>query len=195
MAGNRKDDKERSAYEVRRKKMIGAVAIVLAILFLIWTIAGSMMFSFADEAKAVSGADVKAQYADSGSVMRGIWVSTVGSMDYPRDPTTSAESLKAQADAVIDDCYKLGMNTIFLQVRPAADAFYKSSYYPWSRYLTGVQGQAPADGFDPLAYWVQKAHEKGIELHAWINPYRITTSASDWAKLSDDNPAKAAYSD
>lgn len=65
MAGNRKDDKERSAYEVRRKKMIGAVAIVLAILFLIWTIAGSMMFSFADEAKAVSGADVKAQYADS----------------------------------------------------------------------------------------------------------------------------------
>lgn len=193
MAGNRKND-ERTAYEVRRRRMISIIAVILAILFLGWTIAGSVL-TFADE-RSVSGADVKTQSIQAdGTEMRGIWVSTVGSLDYPSRQTADADSLKAQADAVINDCYDMGMNAIFLQVRPAADAFYKSSYYPWSRYLTGTQGQAPDDGFDPLAYWVEKAHEKGIELHAWINPYRITTSSGDWARLSDNNPAKGAYND
>ncbi|MGI6206470.1 MAG: family 10 glycosylhydrolase [Anaerovoracaceae bacterium] len=191
-----KNDNGKNAVEARKKRVIAVIAVVLAALFLVWTIAGSMMFSFGDDSSDSTSVSTQSSSSDSSnSEMRGIWVSTVASLDYPTTQTTSAESLKAQADQVINDCYNMGMNAIFLQVRPASDAFYESSYYPWSKYLTGTQGQAPSDGFDPLEYWVEKAHEKGIELHAWINPYRITTSEGGWEELSDDNPAKGAYND
>ncbi|MCD7778695.1 MAG: family 10 glycosylhydrolase, partial [Clostridiales bacterium] len=126
--------------------------------------------------------------------MRGIWVSTVVNLDYPTTPTASADSLKAQADEVIAGCAGMGINNIFLQVRPSSDAFYSSSVYPWSSYLTGTQGTAPEDGFDPLEYWVSACHAKGIKLHAWINPYRVTVSNdesdTEYNKLADNNPAK-----
>ncbi len=173
-------------YEVRRKRRISIVAIILAVLFLLWTVAGSLMVTYAGT--------VSAQASSSASEMRGIWVSTVYGLDYPNTKTTDSGALRAQADAVIADCAKMGMNTIFLQVRPMSDAFYPSAYYPWSKYLTGTQGQAPSDGFDPLAYWVEQAHNQGIELHAWINPYRIATSEADWNSLADNHPAKSTYS-
>lgn len=122
--------------------------------------------------------------------LRGIWVSTVINLDYPAKPTADADHLMAEADAILDDAAALGMNAVFLQVRPCADAFYESDIYPWSVYLTGEQGQAPTDGFDPLAYWVKAAHKRGLELHAWINPYRITRAAAEWDKLAADHPAK-----
>lgn len=122
--------------------------------------------------------------------LRGIWVSTVINLDYPAKPTADADQLMAEADAILDDAAALGMNAVFLQVRPCADAFYESDIYPWSVYLTGEQGQAPTDGFDPLAYWVKAAHKRGLELHAWINPYRITRAAAEWDKLAADHPAK-----
>ena len=75
-------------------------------------------------------------------------------------------------------------------MRPCADALYKSEIYPWSIYLTGQQGVAPNSGFDPLAYWVEGAHKRGLELHAWINPYRITKSLAEWDKLAASSPAK-----
>lgn len=185
----------KNVYEARRKRMITIVCIVLAGIFLIWTIAGSMMAFAGETAESGAPAAVSAQSTGSGeSEMRGIWVATSANLDYPTTPTTSDAALKSEADTIINDCYDMGMNAIFLQVRPAADAFYKSGYYPWSRYLTGTQGKAPANGFDPLAYWVEKAHAKGIELHAWINPYRITQAESDWNKLSPDNPAKGSCS-
>lgn len=122
--------------------------------------------------------------------LRGVWVSSVSNLDYPSSPTTSPAVLKSEADAILDQCVEMGMNAVFLQVRPSSDALYKSSYYPWSAYLTGTQGKAPSNGFDPLAYWVTAAHNRGIELHAWLNPYRVATSESQYNSLADSNPAK-----
>ncbi len=106
--------------------------------------------------------------------MRGMWVASVLNIDYPSKPTTNSETLKAEALNALDKAQSLGLNAVFLQVRPAADALYQTQYFPWSKYLTGSQGVAPSAGFDPLSFWVAEAHKRGIELHAWINPYRIT---------------------
>lgn len=121
--------------------------------------------------------------------MRGIWVTTVGNQDYPKSPTTDAWELRAQLDEILDNCRDMGFNTIFFQVRPSGDALYKSSIYPWSYYLTGTQGLAPSDDFDPLAYAIDAAHERGMQLHAWLNPYRVTNSTQYNDKLAENNPA------
>ncbi len=121
--------------------------------------------------------------------MRGVWVTTVGNQDYPTRPTTDAWELRVQLDEILDNCEDMGFNTIFFQVRPSGDALYKSSVYPWSYYLTGTQGEEPGDNFDPLAYAVNEAHKRGIQLHAWINPYRVTNSTQYNDKLAWNNPA------
>ena len=127
--------------------------------------------------------------------MRGIWVASVLNIDYPKNPTTDPEVLKSEAVKILDTVQAAGLNAVFLQVRPTADAFYQSDIFPWSRYLTGSQGVAPQNGFDPLAFWVEEAHARGIELHAWLNPYRITRKSAsepshDWASLDPSNPAR-----
>lgn len=123
--------------------------------------------------------------------MRGVWVATVFNLDYPAAPTTSSAELSRQADMILDYTKACGFNAIFLQVRPCSDAIYDSDLYPWSAFLTGTQGTAPDSGFDSLTHWVNGAHARGMELHAWINPYRITKSAADWENLSADSPAKS----
>ena len=122
---------------------------------------------------------------------RAMWVSTVYHLDYPSVPTTSAASLRRDADAILDGCREMGMTAVILQVRPCADALYPSAIFPWSAALTGSQGTAPQEGFDPLSYWIEGAHARGLELHAWINPYRITKKGEEFAALAKDNPAKA----
>ncbi len=121
--------------------------------------------------------------------LRGIWVSTVSNIDYPSTQTTDASVLKNELTEILDHCKSMGFNAVFLQVRPASDALYQSDIFPWSRFLTGTQGVAPKGEFDPLSFAVEEAHKRGMELHAWINPYRITTSASEKDRLSKDNPA------
>ena len=106
--------------------------------------------------------------------MRGVWVSTVYNIDYPSAQGLSADALKSEADAILDNVAAMGLNTVFLQVRPSADALYQSNLFPWSRYVSGTAGQAPDGNFDVLAYWVDAAHSRGLQLHAWLNPYRIT---------------------
>ena len=122
--------------------------------------------------------------------LRGVWVTTVLNLDYPATPTVSSEELKEQADAILENVDANGFNAVFLQVRPCSDAFYKSAFYPWSSFLTGQQGTAPDEEFDPLAYWIEKAHERKIELHAWINPYRIARNQDEWDGLAEDSPAR-----
>ena len=123
--------------------------------------------------------------------MRGVWVSSVYNLDYPSSPTTDPDKLRAEADEILDNCVKWGLNAVFLQVRPSGDALYKSDLFPWSKYLTGSAGTAPQGGFDPLGYWVEAAHKRGLELHAWINPYRITRSKdTEWNALPSTHPAK-----
>ena len=127
--------------------------------------------------------------------LRGVWVSTVVNIDYPTKATIDVEVLKSEALRILDNAKDMGMNAVFLQVRPCSDAIYKSKYFPWSKYLTGTQGLAPADNFDPLEFWITEAHKRGIELHAWLNPYRVTKQsgkepAHDFASLAPNNPAK-----
>ncbi len=123
--------------------------------------------------------------------MKAVWVSTVYQLDYPSGNTDDPARLKAEADSILENSKAMGMNAVMLQVRPSADAFYPSSIFPWSRYLTGQAGKAPKDQFDPLAYWVEKAHALGLELHAWINPYRITKAKTEeYNALPDSSPAK-----
>lgn len=125
------------------------------------------------------------------SYFSAVWVSSVFNLDYPTSPTRDAATLRAEADKILDDVQDLGLTAIFLQVRPSADSLFPSDYFPWSKYLTGTQGVPPLDNFDPLAYFIEGAHERGIELHAWINPYRITKNGEpEFENLTEDHPAK-----
>lgn len=126
---------------------------------------------------------------------KAMWVATVLNLDYPSKPTTDENQLKAEALEAIQYAKETGLNAIILQIRPSGDAFYNSQFFPWSKYLTGEQGLAPANQFDPLTFWIEEAHKNGIELHAWINPFRITRKgakepAHDFSALADNHPAK-----
>ena len=123
--------------------------------------------------------------------MRGVWVSTVYNIDYPSAQGLTADQLRSEADTMLDNIAQMGLNTVFLQVRPSADALYDSDIFPASRYVSGTVGQAPDGDFDVLAYWVEAAHARGLQLHAWLNPYRITKDGqSEYDALPDDSPAK-----
>lgn len=106
---------------------------------------------------------------------RGVWIATVGNIDWPSKPGLSSELQMAELVRILDEHQQSGMNAIMFQIRPAADAFYGKGREPWSRYLTGVQGKAPQPYYDPLEFALQEAHKRGMELHAWFNPYRATT--------------------
>lgn len=103
---------------------------------------------------------------------RGVWVATVDNIDWPIKPTTSSDEQKAQFIRLIDMHKRNGMNALVVQVRPATDAFYPSPYEPWSQWLTGIQGQPPLPYYDPLQYMITETHKRGMEFHAWMNPYR-----------------------
>lgn len=121
--------------------------------------------------------------------VRACWVSSVGNMDFPSKCGLSSESLMAEIDAIVNNCKRMGLNTIFFQVRPMGDALYDSEVFPWSAYLSGKQGVAPEGEFDPLTYFVRRAHDLNLRLHAWVNPYRIGSGSDVWGQLSADNPA------
>jgi uncharacterized lipoprotein YddW (UPF0748 family) len=111
--------------------------------------------------------------------MRGVWVSTVFNIDWPSRAGLDAATQKAEAIAILDQAKSLGLNTVFLQVRPSGDAIYPSALVPWSRFLSGRQGQPTQPSYDPLQFWIEQAHRRGLELHAWINPFRATTGLND----------------
>jgi uncharacterized lipoprotein YddW (UPF0748 family) len=103
---------------------------------------------------------------------RAVWVATVANIDWPSHPGMTVDAQQKEARSIITQARSLGLNTIILQVRPAADALYASQLEPWSEYLTGEQGKAPEPLYDPLAFWIEEAHRAGLGLHAWLNPYR-----------------------
>ncbi|MFT5356828.1 MAG: uncharacterized lipoprotein YddW (UPF0748 family) [Polyangiales bacterium] len=122
--------------------------------------------------------------------MRGVWIATVSNINWPSRRGLSAADQQAELDALFAQTAELGFNAVFFQVRAEADAFYASELEPWSRYLTGTQGQDP--GYDPLSYAVDAAHQRGLELHAWLNPYRAAanrTSPTDASHVSNTLPA------
>jgi uncharacterized lipoprotein YddW (UPF0748 family) len=103
---------------------------------------------------------------------RGAWVATVANIDWPTSRTATVAEQRAEMVKILDTLKAANFNAVVFQARPACDAFYKSDLEPWSEFLTGESGKAPASDFDPLAEWVREAHARGMELHAWINPFR-----------------------
>ena len=99
-----------------------------------------------------------------------------------------ASNFKSYFNGVLKKGKNLGLNRIIVHVRPFGDALYKSEYFPWSSYISGTQGKDP--GFDPLEIMVSSAHENGMKIEAWINPYRVTLNAADYGKMSKDNTAR-----
>src|SRR3954469_6285689 len=116
--------------------------------------------------------------------MRGLWIATVGNIDWPSRSGLSAQQQQDELRDILTKAQTTGLNTIVLQVRPAADALYESSLEPWAAWLTGVQGTSP--GYDPLAFAVAEAHARGLQVHAWINPFRAGNTA-DTAKLASSH--------
>ena len=128
----------------------------------------------------------------TGEGFRAVWVATVLNLDFPSRQDLNAAAMKREIDEIVSRSAELGLNAIIFQVRPTGDSFYESDIFPWSHWLSGTQGQGIPD-FDPLLYWIDACHANGIELHAWLNPYRIihtSMNSSDPNTLSVDNPVR-----
>ncbi len=112
--------------------------------------------------------------------MRAAWVATVWQIDWPTSRGAGSSYVTAQRsqmNAILDGLADAKMNAAFLQVRAQADAIYPSTLEPWAYFLTGREGRATTGGYDPLSEWIAGAHQRGIQLYAWVNPYRVDVSA------------------
>ncbi len=103
---------------------------------------------------------------------RGVWIATVDNIDWPQNGQWDSDKQKADFIRLLDMHLQNGMNAIIMQVRPSADAFFPSPYEPWSQWLTGVQGKPPSPYYDPMQFMIEETHKRGMEFHAWLNPYR-----------------------
>ena len=144
-----------------------------------------MLLAFTFQARSVSRDTVSNNASPAKYEWRAVWISTVNNIDWPSRPGLSSEQQKQELTSYLDLFKSLNFNAVILQIRPTADAFYRSEYEPWSIYLTGDQKQPPVPFYDPLQFAVEQAHKRGLELHAWLNPYRIT---QDTANLKDAAP-------
>ncbi|MBP1992150.1 family 10 glycosylhydrolase [Paenibacillus eucommiae] len=114
---------------------------------------------------------------NEGSSLKGAWVSSVYNLDWPSSSSYGKKEVQQQEYVkLLDDLQSMGMNAVFVQVRPSADALYPSQLVPWSKFLTGTQGKEP--GYDPLAFMVEETHKRGMSFHAWFNPFRATNDAN-----------------
>ncbi|KAA6451935.1 family 10 glycosylhydrolase [Bacillus swezeyi] len=125
---------------------------------------------------------------DKTSELRAVWIATVTNIDWPSKKGLTVKQQKEEYIKLLNDVTEMGMNAVVVQIKPTADAFYPSSYGPWSEYLTGVQGKDP--GYDPLCFLLEETHRRKLEFHAWFNPYRITMNHTDLNRLSEDHPAR-----
>jgi len=133
----------------------------------------------------MGGVTITAQgYEPKKSEFRGVWVHTVYQSHYA---TMSKAEMQTYFIDMLNSYQQAGMNAFIFQVRPTADAFYKSSLEPWSRFLTGKQGVSPREEWDPMEFLIQECHERGMEFHAWLNPYRVTVSENE--TLAEDHLA------
>ena len=123
-----------------------------------------------------AGAESAADVPGVRREFRGVWVATAWNIDWPTKPGLSTAAQQSEVRYLLDRATALGLNAVVLQVRSEADAIYPTEQ-PWSRSLTGTPGAAPDPAYDPLQYWIREAHRRGLELHAWINPFRAQSSS------------------
>ncbi|MGO4634768.1 glycoside hydrolase family 10 protein [Streptomyces sp. 2RAF24] len=147
--------------------------------------AGASGASGAPREAPSAGGGRRGRHATTG--FRGMWIATVFNRDFPSRAGLTAAEQRAELIARLDLAVRRGMTAVLLQVRPTADALWPSPYEPWARCLTGVQGGDP--GWDPLGTAVEEAHARGLELHAWCNPYRVATQ-TDRTQLAPNHPAR-----
>jgi uncharacterized lipoprotein YddW (UPF0748 family) len=119
--------------------------------------------------------------------LRGVWIATVENIDWPSSRNLTPEQQRREYRRMLDIQQRNGINAVFVQVRPASDAFYQSDLEPWSRWLTGTQGKAPSPAYDPLPFLIEEAHNRGMEFHAWFNPYRASMD-SVTRRLAPNHP-------
>ena len=120
--------------------------------------------------------------------MRAAWLSTVRNIDWPTSAFNTSEKNISDLIRIIDYLKDANLNTVIMQVRPASDAMYVSNIEPWSSWLTGKQGKAPSPFYDPLQIAIEEAHKRGMELHAWLNPYRVRLASYN-LELDENNIA------
>jgi uncharacterized lipoprotein YddW (UPF0748 family) len=154
----------------------------LAIFLVVWVILTSCSTSNNQQ----KNSDSELPYIER--EFRGAWVATVANINWPARPGMPVDSQKIQAIAILDSIKSMNFNAVIFQARPQADALYKSDLEPWSYYLTGVQGQAPEPFYDPLEFWIQETHKRGMDLHVWVNPYRA--HHKDGGPISDSSMVK-----
>ena len=172
-----------------KKSLYSLICLLLTFTILLQT---GITHVHADEAEPVASEethDLSTEELDEPSKeFRAVWIAYydfLDSREYDKWDFT------AYVREMFDNVVNLGMNAVMVHVRPFSDAMYKSEYYPWSYYASGQQGINP--GYDPLAIMVEEAHKRGLEIHAWLNPYRVTTSwnyGTDVTQLSKKNPAR-----
>jgi len=162
-------------YFLQWKRFLSLHPLILAVLTLV-LISGCSVFR-----KASRDTEDQLLIPRTDREFRAVWVATVANIDWPSKPGLSTQQQKAELRAILDRAEFLKMNAVIFQVRPAADALYDSKYEPWSEFLTGKMGKAPDPYYDPLKFAVREAHKRGLELHAWFNPYRAWHPAEDSA--------------
>lgn len=116
---------------------------------------------------------------------RGTWIASVANIDWPSGTGQSVETLKRNLTNLLDAIKDANLNAVFFQIRPECDALYKSNIEPWSYWITGTQGVAPAGDFDPLQFAIDEAHKRGLELHAWLNPYRARYASGTYTRAAN----------
>lgn len=125
----------------------------------------------------------------AGDELKGVWISYLEWDKMPKDEA----GFKKAADTMLDNCVRWGLDSIFLHAHSHTDAAYPSDILPWSKFVSGSQGSSP--GYDPFGYFVQAAHARGLKVHAWFNPYRVTGYRMSWDQVSDQSPAKKWLTD
>lgn len=135
----------------------------------------------------LSSAHNKKEGYDGKHEWRAVWIATVNNIDWPSKPGLDSETQKKELIEYLDLFKEFNFNAVILQVRPTADALYVSENEPWSIYLTGDQNLTPDPLYDPLQFAIEQAHKRGMELHAWLNPYRVCQDTADIRLMNPDH--------
>ena len=172
------------------RRLLSLTTAALALALAVGTIAGGQHAATAasgTKAAPGHGSDCALDPAAPKRQLRAEWIASVVNIDWPSRPGLTADQQQAELIGWYDEAVARGLNAVIVQIRPTADAFWPSPVEPWSKYLTGTQGQDP--GYDPLAFAVREAHRHNLEFHAWFNPYRVSMDTNRGA-LVPTHPAR-----